>query len=207
VLYAPVLPRLEALLPRWAYLVLASLDSGLLTGIFEIGTTLVAALIWKSLARDSSRAAAIGLGAGGLEAVLVGIAVLFYALALQYDSTTRAEHASAWGGTAFAWLINPVERLSGMIVHTSSRMLALLSVAKGKRSFFWYGFLLLAGGDAVAELFVASGKLEQVSVWWFELSILPFTLASVPIILWCLRHWPSAADDKPAGLPITGETA
>src|SRR3974377_1411442 len=46
---------------------------GLMTGLFEIGATLAAALIWRRLAADPSRAIAVGMGAGAFEALLVGL--------------------------------------------------------------------------------------------------------------------------------------
>src|ERR1044071_2389733 len=50
--------------PPSAGLAAGILYCGLMTGVFEIGITLAAALAWRRLAAEPSRAVAVGLGAG-----------------------------------------------------------------------------------------------------------------------------------------------
>jgi hypothetical protein len=38
-----------------------------------------------------------------------------------------------------------------------------------------------------------------MSLWWIELAIGPFAVASVPIIRWCLRRWPEDAGGDAQG--------
>ena len=199
-----MLEGLRASLSYGGYLVLGSVYIGLLTGVFEIGVTLAAARKWQSLTRDSNRAIAVGIGAGGFEAILVGAAALIGGLVamsnLPGSEEARTALAASVAATPVVWLVGPVERTIAILCHTSSRTLVLLSVAKRRWAFFWYGFLLLTALDGIAGFAHISGKLGQISTWWIELAIAPFAVASVPIILWCVRHWPVTGGtdaDKP----------
>ena len=70
----PILGALRTGLSHGLYLRLGSVYIGILTGVFEIGVTLIAALIWRGIARSSARGVAVGVGAGAFEAALFGIA-------------------------------------------------------------------------------------------------------------------------------------
>ena len=95
-------------------LIVGSIYVGLLTGVFEIGITLVAALIWKQMARDAARGVAVGVGAGAFEALLLGIAAV--AAALTALSNPSSDVAAAMGGAAsmasmtpLFWMVGTVE--------------------------------------------------------------------------------------------------
>src|SRR5262249_50729028 len=64
ILYAlttgPTLAALYAHLPYWGYVALGGLCIGVVSGIFEIGVTIAAGLIWRQLGRDLPRAVGIG---------------------------------------------------------------------------------------------------------------------------------------------------
>lgn len=195
----PVLGTLKAALPNSAYLILGSLYVGLLTGVFEVGVTLAAGLVWRGMARKAARAVAVGLGAGGIEAILVGLAsfvgVLVALLAVPGTEQVRAGIASSTALTPVPWLAGPVERVLAVLCHTSSRALVLLGVAKRRWRYFWFGFLIMTAIDGIAGYAHIAGLLGQISAWWIELAIAPFAVASVLIILWCLRNWPT--EDAP----------
>ena len=197
----PVLSGLKALLPRSAYLVLGAGYVGLLTGVFEIGVTLVAALKWRGLVREAKRAVAVGVGAGAFEAILLGIANLIGVLValsnLPGSQEVRAEISLSALHTPLPWLTGTVERIIAVLIHTSSRALVLLGVAQRRWSLFWYGFLLLTAVDAIAGFVLVSGLVDRVSMWWVELAIAPFAVASVPIIRSCTRHWPAETSAEP----------
>jgi hypothetical protein len=106
--------------------------------------------------------------------------------------------------SALVWLAGPVERVIAILCHTSSRALVLLSVARRRWAFFWYGFAIMTGIDAIAGAAHLSGALGRFSVWWIEAAIAPFALASLPILAWCLRHWPEEAQ---AGMEQLGAEA
>ena len=50
--------------------------------------------------------------------------------------------------------------------------------------------------DSVAGYVHLSGQLGKISVWWIELAIAPAAVASIPIVIYCLRNWPAA--EQPA---------
>jgi len=196
----PVLSGLDALLPQRAYLAIGAIYIGLQTGVFEIGVTLAAALKWPSLARTARRAVAVGIGAGAFEAVLLGasafIAMLIASSNLPGSQEARAAIASSAANAPLAWLVGPVERVIAILAHTASRTLVLLGVTRRRWCFFWYGFLLLTVVDAIAGFAHLSGALSQVSVWWIEVAIAPFAVASVPIVGWCMKQWPERTGEE-----------
>lgn len=198
----PLLAGLESSLSHGAYLVLGAVYVGLLTGVFEIGATLAAARIWRAMASNANRAVAVGVGAGGFEAALVGVASLVAVLvamsSLPGSEQARSAMASSVAVTGAAWLVGPVERVIAILCHVSSRTLVLLGVAKRRWAFFWYGFLVMTAIDSVAAFAHISGMLGRVSVWWIELAIAPVAIASVLIVGWCLRTWPADAAPTPA---------
>lgn len=202
-LNGPVLSGLKSALPHAAYVATGSVYIGLLTGVFEIGVTLAAALIWRRMAADANRAVAVGVGAGAFEALLLGVAVLVsVGSALSGVEGSHRAAASLVGtslGTPLVWLVAPVERVLAILCHTSSRALVLLAVARRRWSLFWWGFLLMTGLDAVAGWVHISGQMGRISPWWIELALAPFAVVSILIIAWCIRKWP--AQEAPAPGP------
>jgi uncharacterized membrane protein YhfC len=174
---------------------IGSVYCGLLTGIFEIGITLAAALVWRRLAADPARAVAVGLGAGAFEALLLGLAASAGSVAALASGQTEdalKSLAVIAAHTPLMWLAGPTERVIAILAHTASRVLVLRAVA-GRRWFgFWAGFAWLSAVDLVAGFALLRGMTTSGSVWLIELMILPFGLFSVPLILWAVRHWPTA---------------
>lgn len=95
-----------------------------MTGVFEIGITLAAALLWRRLAAESKRAVAIGVGAGLFEALLLG------AWALVFSVVAVASKPNSASAPLF-WLAAPVERVITIACHIASRTLVLRAVAGG----------------------------------------------------------------------------
>jgi len=206
----PVLQGLEKSLPATWYLVGGALYVGLLTGVFEIGVTLGLALYWRKMAADAPRAVAVGVGAGAFEALLLGLGGVAFAVLLvsgKAPDVLVAQGSQLLAVTPLAWLTGPVERLIAILCHTSSRALTLLTVATGRWRYFWWGFALMTVLDGIAGLFLLSGQMTKIPVWWIELAIVPAAAVSVPIIRWCVSHWPApAAPPQPAApelQPIT----
>ncbi len=200
----PVLQGLEKSLPATWYLVGGALYVGLLTGVFEIGVTLGLALYWRKMAADAPRAVAVGVGAGAFEALLLGLGGVAFAVLLvsgKAPDVLVAQGSQLLAVTPLAWLTGPVERLIAILCHTSSRALTLLTVATGRWRYFWWGFVLMTVLDGIAGLFLLSNKVATISTWWIELAIVPAAVVSVPIIRWCVSHWPAAAAAPPGVAP------
>jgi hypothetical protein len=199
-LNGPILRSLDYLLPRAGYLAVGSIYIGALTGVFEIGVTLIAALIWKAMARDATRGVAVGVGAGSFEAALIGLASLSAVVAAMVGPAPLRESlfssASAAKSMTLFWLVGPVERVIAILCHTSSRALVLWGVARGRVwGPFAAAFLIMTAIDTVAGYSHLAGVLSKISAWWIELAIAPAAIVSIPIILWCVRHWPVPSPD------------
>jgi len=173
--------------------ILGSLYIGLLTGVFEIGVTLLLALLFRSLAENSRRGLMIGIGAGTVEAALIGLGSIATATVAMTGNPSGDPAVSQVARmtilTPLPWLVGPIERILAIICHTSSRMLVLFAVRKRSHLYFWFGFLIMTGIDAIAGYYHLTGLLNQVSLWQIEALILPFALISLPIIRWLDKHW------------------
>lgn len=186
----PLLDGLRSSLPNWAYLTAGTIYGGLLTGVTEVLFTLIAVLIWRKLAYTAARGVAIGVGAGAIEAGLLALAAVSLAV---------------MGKTETSWpiaLAPAVERVIAILCHAASRALVMLSVARRRWMLFWYGFLLLSGVDALAMfLILMSGRFgftpagPSLGPWLTEAILAPFGLVSIPILIWCVRHWPALHPD------------
>lgn len=202
-------------LSRNAHVAVGSVYIGALTGVFEIGATLLAALVWRRIAASGERAVAIGIGAGAFEALVLGAGATANAFAamsgVPQTDIILVLGAYSMASTPLVWLAGPVERVLAVLCHTASRTLVLFGVASGRRGFFWWGFFLLSAVDVIVGWVHLSERIGKMSLWWIELAIVPFAVASVPVIRWCLRHWPPDAgnaardqkrpDTQSSGLP------
>jgi uncharacterized membrane protein YhfC len=194
-LHERILGALSSAFSPSTFLMAGGLYIGVHSAVFEIGVTLAAVLIWRKMARDAERALTVGLGAGIFEAFLLGMAgflgMLFAVLETPGTKPMLTLARQTAGATPLFWLVAPVERVMTILCHTSTRMLVLFSVVKRRWSFFFWGFLLFACLDSIAGLAHLSGKFGRFSIWWVELAVAPFALVSLPIIRWCLAHWPA----------------
>ncbi len=197
----PLLLALAKALPRSGYLAAGSLYVGALSGAFEIGVTLAAALIWRSLSREARRAVAVGVGAGSLEAILLGLGAAVGALLVLTggpgSEEVRRELAGA-SATPAIWLLGSVERIMAILVHTASRTLVLLAAAARRWSLFWYGLLLLTAVDAIAGYIHISELIGTLNLWWAELALAPIAVLSLWALRACIQVWPSQAEPAPA---------
>jgi uncharacterized membrane protein YhfC len=189
----PVLELLESSLGHTGYLALGATYIGLLTGVFEIGITLAFAFLIRGMYKDADRALSIGLGAGLVEALLIGFSsignYLTVATGAANSDVIMNALTQAVATTPLLWLVSPIERIIAILCHTSSRILVLYGVMRHKYRYFWAGFLILSAIDVLAGYFHLAGLINKISLWWIELALLPFAALSIPIIIWCYRHW------------------
>jgi hypothetical protein len=179
-----------------AFIATTGLYIGLLSSACEIGLTIMAAGVWRQLGRDSSRAIAIGVGAGTLEAVLLGaaaiVAVGIAVSGLPGAAETREQLAESTGGIALFWLIGPVERALALLIHASTRALVLLGLAHKKLRLVWAGWAIFTAVDGIAGAAIVLMKTSAnfSPPWWIELALAPLALLSVFILRWCFQRWP-----------------
>jgi uncharacterized membrane protein YhfC len=167
---------------------------GLQSSLCEIGLTLLAVLFWRKLGEGAERAIGIGVGAGAFEAVLLGLSSLtaMVALLAGVPGTEKVREGieTAAAVTPVFWLLGPAERVIAILCHSSSRALVLLGVTARKPSMVFSGFLIFTLLDGIAGAAHVSGKMGEISMWWIELALLPFALASLPILKWCYTRPP-----------------
>jgi uncharacterized membrane protein YhfC len=187
---------------------------GLMTGVFEIGVTLAAALVWRRLAAEPARAVAVGLGAGAFEALLLGLAsgvASLVALASGQTEPMLKSLAGIGAHTSLLWLAGPVERVIAILAHTAARVLVLRAVAGRRWLGFWAGFGWLSAVDLLAGVALLTGMTTSGSLWLIELMILPFGVLSIPLTRWAVRHWPTttpgARESEPPVPHLTGVAA
>ena len=141
---------------------------------------------------------AIGVGAGAFEAALLAIGAGIVAVLISMGGPVgKGLNASAVGwSTAMA---PAIERVIAILCHTASRALVLLAVARGRWAPFFYGFALLSGLDALVTFLHLTGQIGMLSPWTMEALLVPFGLVSIPITLWCIRHWPQQPREAGSG--------
>lgn len=189
----PVLAGLDTILPRPWYLLSGSFYIGSLTGIFEMGVTLVFALTMRSLYADACRAGGVGIGAGTTEALLIGLSQIG-SVVLVFSNVTGSTEllrgiTAASLNTPLLALVAPVERLLVIPCHCASRMLVFHAVLRRKASSFWIAFALMTVIDMIAGYVHLAGMVNTISMWWIELLLVPFAILSVMIIRWCTENW------------------
>jgi hypothetical protein len=195
-------------LPHPIYVALGGLFVGVQSSLFEMGLTLLAVLIRRQLGRDAGRAITIGVGAGAFEAFLLGIGAVATAVVLMLSQGPGIDKTVGQLGTIVAstplyWLAGPVERITAILCHASTRALILLGVCKKRYMLVFWGFLLFTFLDGVAGGVHVAGLMGKISVWWIELAILPFAMVSIPVLVWCYRGWPEGPSAAPADLAIS----
>jgi len=191
---------LESALPHSLFSHGAGLYLGAVSATFELGVTWLAARRWRGFGCDAGRAVAVGVGAGAIEALLLGLinVVAGFAAAtggldtedLRYMQVGAAE-------TPMFWLAQPTERIIALLGHTSTRALVLLGVPARRPWMLVFGFAVFTFIDGIAATFPLWGG-EGSARWWLELAVLPFTLAAVASLLFSLRGL-SMTDRRIAG--------
>jgi uncharacterized membrane protein YhfC len=189
----PVLDGIDSLLGTTSYLIFGSGYIGLLTGIFEIGITLILALLIKRMYENADHALSVGLGAGLVEALLIGFSSLgsyFMVIAGSgHGDAILVALTQAAAATPVLWLVSPVERFIAILCHMSSRFLVLFALTKHKARYFWFGFVLMTALDAIAGYVHLAGLINKISMWSVELVLLPFAIISILIIKWGRKRW------------------
>jgi len=165
---------------------------GLSAGVFEEGARWLMYRFWARKARRWEEAMMIGAGHGGIEAVLVGVLVLyalFQALALQGTDlasvvpadqveTARLQVEAYWAVPWYAALLGALERLFALCLHLSLSVLVLQVFVRRQWAWLplaiaWHAFV---DGAAVA-------ASQVVGPYWTEALIGVFALLSLAIVV------------------------
>jgi hypothetical protein len=178
----------------------AGLYLGAVSAAFELGLTWLAARRWRRLGCDPGRAIAVGVGAGAVEGLLLGLVMLgngFAAAAGEMDAEDLRDMQARAAVTSLFWLVLPTERVIALLGHASTRALVLLGVAGRRPWMVFLGFTAFTLVDGVVGAF--SHEFVGRSMWWLELAVLPFNLAAVASLVFCLRSF-SPPQELPLGM-------
>ena len=178
-----ILQAINRALPEPAAWAVGALYIGLLTGVFEIGVTILAAKRWAFLSQNSGRAIGVGIGAGAFEAIILGLVVALASLA--------SGPQAAAAGSVSLMVLPAVERILALLCHASSRAMVFFAVAVQRPRWALGGFILLTGLDTVAALFLLSKDRAAMNPWLPELSFLPFALISLVLLIFLSKAWPA----------------
>jgi uncharacterized membrane protein YhfC len=139
---------------------------GLLAGIFEETARYILFKYIMKNSRDWKDSITIGLGHGGIEAILLGVisittlvqmvamkdATSLSALGLPADQLeiVKTQVAAYWAQSAITPLFGFFERISAMSLHIGLSVLVMYSIVSGQRKWFWFALLYHALVDALA---------------------------------------------------------
>ncbi len=139
---------------------------GLLAGIFEETARYVLFKYIMKNSRTWKDSITIGLGHGGIEAILLGIvsiATLVQMIAMQEPSAltalglpadqleiARTQVTTYWAQSSVIPLFGFVERISAISLHIGLSVLVMYSIVSGQRKWFWFALLFHAFVDALA---------------------------------------------------------
>jgi hypothetical protein len=182
---------LHRALPSPLFFPATGLYLGIESAAFEVGLTWLVVRRWRLIGRDPDRAVAVGVGAGAIEALLLGCITLGAGLAaaagedMGEDRGYLSAHAEA---TPLFWLEPPAGRFIALLGHVSTRALVLLGVVDRRPWMVLCGFTLFALVDGIGGALLVSQVFAGRSMWWIDAATLPFNLIGIAVLVWCLRR-------------------
>jgi uncharacterized membrane protein YhfC len=160
---------------------------GLLAGIFEETARYI---LFKYIMKNSHEwkdSVIIGLGHGGIEAILLGVIAIgtFIQMIAMRDTTAlsalglpadqleiaKSQIASYWAQSAVTPLFGFIERISAISLHLGLSVLVMFSIVSGQRKWFWFALLWHAFVDALAVYLypkIAAGTNAVLGTFGFE---------------------------------------
>ena len=175
-------PAFSALL-IWTY-------TGLLTGIFECGTTLVFVRKFRALRRANwPEAIGFGVGFGAAEAALVAIisiALVSISIAMpELRADLPPEYqAVTVPGSAAECLAPALERLGALVLHIFACALIVHAVKTASPKWFWLSFAYKTMIDALP-VEASAGR----PIWFLYLPYLPFVVIGLAGVMFLKRSW------------------
>ena len=159
--------------------------NGLLTGVFEVGITLLLVLLTRLREAPWNGALAFGVAFGCFEAAALSVAMTLTGLAGLADPASLDPEAAANLAVAFSHANRPgtfaLERAVVVPLHALSCVLVVAAVRSRRAAPFWWAFALKTAVDAVpAEGEIPGPVLEGI---WAA-----FGIASAAVLL-RLRPW------------------
>ena len=176
---------LRAILSTTSANIALSTYIGLLTGMFECGVLLLIAEDIRQRQYNWRHAASLGVGFGAMEAIAVGAVM---AIAIMRDN------ADMNGGVGVSYLlVEPVERMTDLVVHVASVVMVLYAFMRQEWAWFAVSVSYKSGLHAIVA-FVGSPGSEWLSTHasFVELGLFSlFGCAGLGILAVLRRHWPT----------------
>lgn len=211
ILHIPFLYGLTALFksgtlpspPESWSLIFNAIMLGLLAGIFEETARYILFKYIMKNSRTWEDGITIGLGHGGIEAILLGIlsiTTLVQMIAMQ-DLTAlsslglpadqleiaKTQVAAYWAQSSILPFFGFMERISAICLHTGLSVLVMYSIVSGQRKWFWFALLWHAFVDALAVyLYPRITAGTNVVFGTFGLEVLVAVLA-VGLLVYAIR--------------------
>jgi uncharacterized membrane protein YhfC len=194
VLHIPLVLALTKTFLSWG-IVAYAIVLGLLAGLFEETARYILFKFILKKSRSWKEGVFVGLGHGGMEAILLGIAVaLTFVNMMVYrniDLSTvssippeqlelaKQQVAAYWSAPVYLALLGMVERIFAMCLHVALSVMVLYGIANKKPIWFWLAVLWHVIVDAVA-VYVG----QQASMLTVEGIVAVFAILSVGIVIW-----------------------
>ena len=164
---------------------------GLSAGVFEEGARWLMFRFWARKARRWEEALMIGAGHGGIEAILLGVLVVYaliQVLALQGTDlasvvpadqveTARMQVEAYWAAPWYAALLGALERVFALCLHLSLSVLVLQVFVR--RQWIWLPLAIAWHAFVDGAAVVAA---QNVGPYWTEALIGVFALLSLAIV-------------------------
>jgi hypothetical protein len=194
---------LEDELPYSRYLILDGGIFGVASGIAAVLAFLIVGCMFRGSRKSAPNAVALGVGAGVSETLvssivtIMGTGLLFgdspksekWMLQLAYDATL----------TPLLPLVEPTKFICVILCLMAIGGLTLIAIAARRWGLLFPAFLFAAGFYAVLGATPVWALEGAASKWWILAGVLPFGIASVFVVRWCLNEWPPdlAPDEVP----------
>ncbi len=173
---------------------------GLLTGVFEV------ALVWVILSRTRlgrapwNKVLVFGIGFGAIEAILLGVSGLAYALAVllapdQVPASSLSQFAMTNNLLFDAAPI--VERAATIYVHIFSAGLIFFAIATGQQRWGWLAMAYKTAIDSVAAFAQFWGVNSVGHIWTIEAIVIVFGLMGWWGTRWLAEHYPEEISPSP----------
>lgn len=215
VLHIPLVLTFTKTFLSWG-MVAYAIVLGLLAGLFEETARYILFKFILKKSRTWKEGVFVGLGHGGIEAILLGITVaLAFVNMMAYrniDLSTvpgippeqlelaKQQVAAYWSAPVYTALLGMVERVFAMCLHVALSVMVLYGIANKRPIWFWLAVLWHTIIDAVAVYVGQQGSMLVV-----EGLVAVFAMISVGIVIWLKPKF--ASDGNVEGQSQPSETA
>ncbi len=192
----PVLLTLKGHFIYPLFLLFGATYIGLLTSLTEVLLVLVAGRRWRQMTYDARRGIGIGLGAGAIEAIGLGVVGPFLLGGM------------SGSGLSVAILLPAIERLLCIPSHAAVRAMTLYAVAATRWRWFWGAFAMFTAIDGAAG-FYHLHRRSSIGYLVSEVCLITSMVISLFLLRYLWKHWPAPSGSQGGahgGQPLGSES-